>query len=166
MAAKSFTLAACLLLIPSAFAATPQQTKQQLIEIEQRIGTANLHCDYKFFAAIEAPEFYFTGADGSITTRAQDLAGESTCKPSTSSYTVDETNVWLNGTTAVITGRITITKAPLSPDQPHSGPIPNRIRRSRFTDVFVYRNHQWLLVVGHASNIREAVPPPVAPSTP
>ena len=154
---KALALAACALALTSAQAITPQQATQQLIAIEQRIGAANLHCDYKFFAAIEAPEFYFTGADGSVTTRAQDLAGESTCKPSTSTYDVDETKVWLNGTTAIITGRITITKAP----QPAgSAPLPNRIRRSRFTDVFVYRNHQWLLVVGHASNIREAAPVP------
>ena len=154
LALKAVALTACALALTSAQALSAHQARQQLIELENRIGTANLHCDYKFFAAIEAPEFYFTGADGSITTRAQDLAGESTCKPSTSSYDVDQTNVWLNGNTAVITGRITITKA-LQPAQANSGPIPNRIRRSRFTDVFVYRNHQWLLVVGHASNIRE-----------
>jgi Domain of unknown function (DUF4440) len=82
---------------------TDAQTKQALVEIERKIGEANLTCDYKYFAEIEAPEFIFTGADGSVTTRAQDLAGEATCKPSTSTYDVDETAVWLNGATAVVT---------------------------------------------------------------
>ena len=49
--------------------------------IENRIGDANFACDYKFFAAIEAPEFLFTDSRGGITTRAEDLAGESSCRP-------------------------------------------------------------------------------------
>lgn len=127
-------------------AATPEQSKQSLVEIERRIGTANLNCDYKYFALIEAPEFNFTAPDGSVTTRAQDLAGESTCKKSTSSYTVDETKVWLHGNTAVVTGRITIRKA--DPQVLAS--------RSRFTDVFVYRNRRWQLVAGHSSRIQDS----------
>jgi hypothetical protein len=144
-------LAALLLLCPVAAQAkpTPAQTKQALIEIERKIGQANLTCDYKYFAQIEAPEFIFTGSDGSLTTRAQDLAGESTCKPSNSTYDVDETTVWLNGTTAVVTGRVTITRQP---------PATIPITRSRFTDVFVYRDHHWQLVAGHSSRIRETPP--------
>ena len=61
-------------------AAAPEKTRQDLIDIERRIGVANLNCDYKYFALIEAPEFTFTAPDGSITSREQDLAGESTCK--------------------------------------------------------------------------------------
>jgi hypothetical protein len=85
-----------------------------------------------------------------VTTREQDLAGESTCKKSTSAYEVDETKVWLNGNTAVVTGRITIRKA--DPKAPAT--------RSRFTDVFVRRDHRWQLVAGHSSRIREAAPAP------
>ena len=133
--------------IPAIAIPTADETKRNLIEIERKIGHANLTCDYKYFALIEAPEFTFIGADGSVTTRAQDLAGESTCKPSTSTYDVDETSVWLNGTTAVVTGRITTTRQP---------PATTPITRSRFTDVFVYRNHRWQLVAGHSSHIREA----------
>ncbi len=139
------------LLIPTlASAATPDKTQQELIDIERRIGAANLNCDYKYFALIEAPEFIFTAPDGSVTTREQDLAGESTCKKSTSAYEVDETKVWLNGNTAVVTGRITIRKA--DPKAPAT--------RSRFTDVFVRRDHRWQLVAGHSSRIREAAPAP------
>jgi hypothetical protein len=130
-------------------AAAPEKTRQALIDIERRIGVANLNCDYKYFALIEAPEFTFTAPDGSITTREQDLAGESACKKSTSAYDVDETKVWLNGSTAVVTGRITIRKA--DPQAP--------VNRSRFTDVFVRRNNRWQLVAGHSSRIGETIPP-------
>jgi hypothetical protein len=137
------------LLIPAiGLASSPNKTQQELIDIERRIGAANLNCDYKYFALIEAPEFIFTAPDGSITTREQDHVGESTCKKSTSTYEVDETKVWLNGNTAVVTGRITIRKAELKAPA----------IRSRFTDVFVHRDHRWQLVAGHSSRIRETPP--------
>ena len=131
--------------------AAEEKKKQELIEIERRIGDANLNCDYKYFALIEAPEFTFIGADGSVTTREQDLAGEASCKKSTSTYTVDETNVWLNGTTAVVTGRISIHKA---------GATPDMATRSRFTDVFVFRGGRWQLVAGHSSRIKDVAKTP------
>jgi hypothetical protein len=126
------------------------KTRHDLIEIERQIGIANLNCDYKYFAAIEAPEFKFVGPDGSVTTRAQDLAGAPSCKKSSSKYEVDEASVWLDGRTAVVTGRVTIKKA--DPRAP--------VNRSRFTDVFVHRDYRWLLVAGHSSKIREPISPP------
>jgi len=126
--------------------AKDEKTKQELIDIERRIGAANLNCDYKYFATIEAPEFLFTDSNGGVTSRAQDLAGEADCRKSTSSYDVDDTRVWLNGSTAVVTGRITIRK----PGQELAA-----ASRSRFTDVFVWRDRRWQLVAGHSSRIRE-----------
>jgi hypothetical protein len=144
------------LVVPSAGAVVkPSSVKQALIDIERRIGEANLNCDYKYFAIVEADEFIFTDSNGSVTTRAQDLAGEATCKKSTSTYDVDETNVWLNGNTAVVTGRVTIRKSLANP-----GPV----NRSRFTDVFVFRDKRWQLVAGHSSRIRESPPPPAPAS--
>jgi hypothetical protein len=131
-------------------ASAPEKTKQELIAIERRIGAANLNCDYKYFAQIEAPEFIFTDGNGSVTNREQDLAGEAGCKPSASTYEVDDAKVWLNGTTAVVTGRVTIRK-----------PVPATIAaRTRFTDVFVLRGGRWQLVAGHSSRIRETPPAP------
>ena len=140
-------LAALLLTVMphSSFASTPaEKTKQELIEIERRIGAANLNCDYKYFALIEAPEFIFTAPDGSLTTRQQDLAGEAACKKSTSTYEVDDAQVWRNGSTAVVTGRVTIRR---------SDPERRIASRTRFTDVFVRRDHRWQLIAGHSSRI-------------
>ena len=130
----------------SAQTAKDEKTKQELIDIERRIGAANLTCDYKYFAMIEAAEFIFTDSNGGVTSREQDLAGEADCKKSTSSYDVDDTKVWLNGSTAVVTGRITIQK----PGQDLAA-----ASRTRFTDVFVFRESRWQLVAGHSSRIRE-----------
>jgi Domain of unknown function (DUF4440) len=127
--------------------AKDEKTKQELIDIERRIGAANLNCDYKYFAMIEAVEFIFTDSNGGVTSREQDLAGEADCKKSTSSYDVDDAKVWLNGSTAVVTGRITIQKP---------GQDVAAASRSRFTDVFVFRDRRWQLVAGHSSRIREA----------
>jgi hypothetical protein len=123
--------------------------RPDLIEIERQIGAANLTCDYKYFASIEAPEFTFTGPDGSVTTRDQDLAGEKSCKKSSSTYQVDEAKVWLDGRTADVTGRVTIGKV--------DSKVPGS--RSRFTDVFVHRDDRWQLVAGHSSHIRQTKPP-------
>jgi hypothetical protein len=125
------------------------KSRQELIEIERRIGEANLNCDYKYFAFIEAPEFKFIGPDGSVTSRAQDLAGEASCKKSASKYEVNDAAVWLDGRTAVVTGRVTIRKADLE--------VP--VSQSRFTDVFVHRDHRWQLVSGHSSHVRQTIPP-------
>ena len=63
-------LFAVLLSSISASALDRDRARQDLIEIEHRIGEANLNCDYKYFAFIEAPEYRFIAPDGSIATRA------------------------------------------------------------------------------------------------
>ena len=45
---------------------TPGQIKDELIYIEHEIGRANLQCDYRYFERIEAEEFIFTDASGSV----------------------------------------------------------------------------------------------------
>jgi ketosteroid isomerase-like protein len=130
---------------------TPGETKQNLIQIEQAIGRANMNCDYRFFERIEAEEFIFTDASGGVTTRKEDLAGEKDCKPSDASYDLDETEVRLYDNTAVVTSRVTIAGKNKA-GQPFA-------RRSRFTDVFVWRDGTWQLVAGHSSRIAEPKTP-------
>ena len=66
-------LAACNI---AAAQGTEEQVKKDLMSIEKEIGRANFECDYKYFAQVEATEFFFTGPNGSTETRDQDLAGE------------------------------------------------------------------------------------------
>ena len=126
---------------------TPGQIKDELIRIENEIGRANLQCDYRYFERIEAEEFIFTDASGNVSNKRQDLAGEKDCRKSDATYDIDETDVRLYPTSAVVTGRITITK------KDKEGKLITL--KSRFTDVFVWRDARWQLVAGHSSRIAE-----------
>jgi ketosteroid isomerase-like protein len=124
---------------------TPGEIKNSLIHIEREIGRANLDCDYRYFDRVEAEEFIFTDSAGGVTDKKQDLAGEKDCHKSDGTYEVDETDVHLYGATAVVTGRVTTTRK--------NKEDKLVVRRSRFTDVFVWRDKRWQLVAGHSSRI-------------
>ncbi len=126
---------------------TPGQIKDELIRIEHEIGRANLQCDFHYFERIEAEEFIFTDAAGNVSNKRQDLAGEKDCRKSDAQYDIDDTDVRLYPTSAVVTGRVTITK------KDKEGKVITR--KSRFTDVFVWRDETWQLVAGHSSRIAE-----------
>lgn len=126
---------------------TPGQIKDELIRIEHEIGRANLQCDFHYFERIEAEEFIFTDASGNVSNKRQDLAGEKDCRKSDAQYDIDDTDVRLYPTSAVVTGRVTITK------KDKEGKVITR--KSRFTDVFVWRDATWQLVAGHSSRIAE-----------
>jgi len=123
---------------------SPDQIKADLIQIERDAGHANFNCDYEYFKRLEADEFIFTNAKGDITTRQQDLAGEKDCRKFDGNYELDETQVRLYGNTAVVTARVTVTSSK------EGKPL-----RSRFTDVFVWRDGRWQIVAGHSSHIPE-----------
>jgi hypothetical protein len=126
---------------------TPGQIKDKLIRIEHEIGRAILQCDYQYFERIEAEEFIFTDASGNVSNKRQDLAGEKDCHKSDATYDVDDTDVRLYPTSAVVTGRVTITR------KDKEGKVITR--KNRFTDVFVWRDATWQLVAGHSSRIPE-----------
>jgi hypothetical protein len=124
---------------------TPGEIKNNLIQIEHEIGRANLDCDYKYFDQVEAEEFIFTDAAGTVSNKKQDMAGEKDCRKTEGTYDVDEAEVRLFNNTAVVTGRITTV---------HKNKEEKLVtRRSRFTDVFVWRDDRWQLVAGHSSRI-------------
>ena len=146
-------LLAVMLLLPStAFAqratgstAVPEELRGELVALEQRIGDANFACDYKFFAEVEAPEFIFTDGSGGVTTRTEDLAGESACRPSKGSYALSDVRVMGYGEVVVFTALATI-KGTNRKGEPFE-------RKHRFTDVLVRRDGRWQLVAGHASRL-------------
>jgi ketosteroid isomerase-like protein len=126
---------------------TPGEIKSELIRIEREIGRANLDCDYRYFDQVEADDFIFTDAAGGVTDKKQDMAGEKDCHKTDGTYDVDDAEVRLFGSTAVVTGRVT-TRRKNKEDKA-------AVRRSRFTDVFVWRDGRWQLVAGHSSRIPE-----------
>src|ERR687887_998407 len=104
----------------------------QLLTIEKNIYRANNECDYAYFAYIEAEEFIFTGADGSVTTRAQDLASEKDCKKADYVIIIDEPRLQRYGDVAILNARLTV-----------ASPEGKTVRQARFTDVFVWRDGRW-----------------------
>jgi ketosteroid isomerase-like protein len=151
---KAFILCGLLLAVRSAPAQsarpnlTPARVLPELLQIEADIARANRDCDYRYFARVEATEFIFTDAAGRVTTRSEDLAGESGCRKSTALAVIDEPRLQLHGNVAVLSARSSIERAD------KTGAMVSR--RSRFTDVFVWRADRWQLVAGHSSNIPPA----------
>jgi hypothetical protein len=119
------------------------------MQLERDIGKANIDRDYNFFERVEAEEFIFTGDNGSLLTRKEDLAGlKEPANPGVKlkAYDVDEMKVTLYDKVAVITGRVTTTTTVKGTDAS---------RQSRFTDVFVWRDGRWQIVAGHSSRLRK-----------
>ena len=126
-----------------------ERTKNDLMQLERDIGKANINSDYAFFERVEAEEFIFTDAGGGVTTKKQDLAGlKQPANPDVKliAYDVDEMNVLLYDKMAVVTGRITTKRMVKGAEV---------VSKSRFTDVFVWRQERWQLVAGHSSRIRQ-----------
>lgn len=121
-----------------------EEIQRQLMDIENEIARANRECDYAYFRRIEGDEFFFTDASGGVTTREQDLAGEKDCKKSDYAQTIDEPRLLSYGNVAVLSARSNVMTTR------NGAPVT---LRSRFTDVFVWRNGRWQLVTGHASRI-------------
>jgi len=126
-----------------------EQTRNDLMQLERDIGKANIESNYAFFDRVEAEEFIFTDAGGGITTKKQDLEGlKQPANPDVKlvAYDVDEMNVLLYDKTAVVTGRVTTKRMVKGAEA---------VSKSRFTDVFVWRQGRWQLVAGHSSRIRQ-----------
>ncbi len=126
-----------------------ERIKNDLMQLEHDIGKANIQSDYAFFDRVEAEEFIFTDAGGGVTTKKQDLeALKQPPNPDVKlvAYDVDEMNVLLYDKTAVVTGRVTTKRLVKGTEV---------LSKSRFTDVFVWRQRRWQLVAGHSSRIRQ-----------
>jgi hypothetical protein len=148
---KSLLVFLCLFLSPGFAAGKTGLIKKHLLDIEAHVGRANLECDYDFFRKIEADEFFFTDPAGEVTTRAQDLAGEKDCKKHTGTYSLSDEKVLIYPESAVVSaiGTYEIVNAK-----------GETVRRSnRFTDVFVKRKGEWLMVAGHSSALKTPASP-------
>ena len=124
---------------------TPGEIKESLMAIERKIGQANLNCDYDYFSRIEAEEFIFTDSSGKTSNKQEDLSGAKDCRKSDATYDLDDMDVRLYAGSAVVTGRVTITR------KDKEGKTIRR--QSRFTDVFEWINGMWQIVAGHSSRI-------------
>ncbi len=124
-----------------------QQSKsveQELMQMERDWAKATVNRDASALDRIEADDYIFTDADGSLVTKKQDIADITSGNLTAESINVDEMKVRVFGDTAVVTGRIT-TKGQYK-GKDISG-------QYRFTDMFLKRNGKWQAVASHFSRI-------------
>src|SRR4051812_7854306 len=87
--------------------AADAKVRAELMQIERDIGTANVKRDKAYFEKIEGDEFLFTGSNGSVSTKQEDLA--SLDEPEgdwvLDAYEPDDMKVYVYDNSAVVFGR-------------------------------------------------------------
>ncbi len=116
------------------------------MQLEHEWVQVGVNHDVSVLERIEADDIIFTAFDGSLSTKAQDIADVTSGALKAESASVDDMKVRIYGDTAVVTGRVT-TKG-----QYKGKDISGQFR---FTDVFVKRNGKWQAVASHGSRITQ-----------
>ena len=134
-----------LLLCPLSCGATcsgQQKGEAALLQLEHTWVQAAEQHDAAALACILADEFEEAGSDGSLITRSAMLANAA--KPSNNHSELTDMHVRIYGDVAYVRGIGVNTKD----GRPSS--------RTRFTDIFVYRDGRWQCVAGHESRFPDA----------
>jgi ketosteroid isomerase-like protein len=132
-------------------AQTPGQTgtgsaEQELIKLENEWADAWVKMDVAFFERIEADDYMYTACEGSVWTKAQDLALLKSGNDVITSWVLADMKVRVYGDAAVVTGRATIKETYKGKDVS---------RQERWTDTWVKLAGQWQCVAGHSSEIAQ-----------
>jgi ketosteroid isomerase-like protein len=132
-------------------AQTSAQTKsggveQELMKLENEWADAWVKMDVAFFDRIEADDYMYTACEGSVWTKAQDLALLKSGENVITSWVLADMKVRVYGDAAVVTGRVTIKEMYKGKDLS---------RQERWTDTWVKRGGSWQCVAGHSSEIAQ-----------
>jgi hypothetical protein len=117
-----------------------------LIKLEEGWNDAFVKCDVAFLDRILADDYTDTCDDGTVATKAQDIANLKSGDLKFTSAVNDDYKVRVYGKAAVDTGRITMKAQYKGKDI--SG-------QYRWTDTWVKRAGQWQCVASHESKIVE-----------
>lgn len=117
---------------------------EALLQLEHDTAKAWLAGDAKFIDALEATEYVFTGPDGAITGKTDDVEGMKSGALKFTQFALDDMKVMVFDQAAVVTGRITLkgNYGKVVYDGPY-----------RFTDVFIWRDGRWQLVASQNTAI-------------
>jgi ketosteroid isomerase-like protein len=127
-------------------ASASAQVEQELTNLENEWGDAVVKVDLPFLDRILAEEITGTDSEGTVWTKAQDLATLKSGDWKCTSAANDDIKVRLYGDTAVVTGRNTNKSQYKGADK--SG-------QYRWTDTFIRRDGRWQCVATHGSKIVE-----------
>jgi len=135
---------ASLLTEPARAQAAPDAVRAELLALEARWDSAVVRKDLATLERIIAPSFVYIGADGSVSSRAEMLAGLRAPELEIDPFETRDVQVRLYGETAILTGWFEQTG--------RVGGRPYRVR-SRYTDVYVREAGRWVAVSAHASSM-------------
>lgn len=124
----------------------PDRTVQHLLDIEYRLAAAWTAGDCDAWSALLAPDWCVTHITGEVITREQALAMCRTPQGRAAELRHEDLDVRKFGDAAVVTGQTTATTA--------SEPAETVVLR--FTDVFIRRDGEWIVVASHATRIAAA----------
>lgn len=131
--------------------------EQELLKLERDWLDAYTKRDVAAMDRIEADDFMITFPDGSVRTKADEIA--SLKKPAPEGqppiFMTADTKVRVYGDTAVLTGKV-IQKGTYA-EGPRKGQDFNI--QSRYTDVYVKRNGRWQVVASHLTGLPQASSP-------
>ena len=127
--------------------ATPKPVESDadvLTKLEQDWGEAIAHHDADFLERTESDDYTYTGPDGVVSHKPDELAGARVGFAQVESFKHRDIKVHVYGDTAVVTGATTLKGT--AGDTDLSGEF-------RWTDVFVRRDGQWQVVASQATAI-------------
>ncbi len=122
------------------------ETEAAVLKFEHEWMNALMHSDVAALERIEADDFVFTGPDGKVETKADDLRNLKSGALKMTECKLEDVKVRFYGKTAVVTG-VNVIKGSIN-GQDISG-------KYRFTDVLVRKKDKWQAVSAHASAISE-----------
>jgi ketosteroid isomerase-like protein len=120
--------------------------EQELIKLEEGWADASVKCDVAFLDRIFADDYMNTDTEGSVSTKAQEIANLKSGDLKVTSSVSDEYKVRVYGKAAVVTGRCTF-KAQYKGKDSSS--------QFRWTDTWVKGAGGWQCVASHESKIVE-----------
>jgi len=134
------------LMAVGAFAQYPSDigsTKTQLVSLERMWNQAQVNRDSAAIAAMIGDRFVNTEFDGEVSNRGKFLADFADPKFKPSLMNIQNVEVEIYGTTAVVIGDYHAKGVYGTKPYEHSG---------RFTDTWVYQDGRWLCVASHSSH--------------
>jgi ketosteroid isomerase-like protein len=120
------------------------EAEQAVLKFEQDWANAYVKGDAETLERIMAEEFIFTGPDGVIQTKADDVRNLKSGALKMTECKLEDVQVRIYGKTAIVTG-VNMLKGSLD-GQDISG-------KYRFTDVLVRKKDKWQAVSAHASAV-------------
>ena len=120
--------------------------QQELIKLENEWADALVKRDWTFLDRIYADDYMWTGANGEVATKAQEIAFLKSGEHVFTSWVLAEMKVRVYGDAAVVTGRNAIKET-------HKGEDVSS--RNRWTHTWVKRAGRWQCVAAHRSKIAQ-----------